>query len=133
MFVNSGTGSLALRPLEQQVIASLLPLAFWWVNHKQTYRQEADGGYLWSLKANANGAKNISIPWKFEAHPADLAGSSFFSHQLEQQGCKQSLNCFIKPPSDLNKKASSLLALGIFVQHHALRPTISTYPISFAE
>ena len=23
---------------------------FWWVNHKQTYRQEVNGGYLWSPK-----------------------------------------------------------------------------------
>ena len=35
-------------------------MAFWWVNHKQTYQQETDGGYIWSPKVNANGAKNIS-------------------------------------------------------------------------
>ena len=35
-------------------------MAFWWVNHRQTYRQETDGGYIWSPKANANGARNIS-------------------------------------------------------------------------
>ena len=31
-------------------------MAFWWVNHKQTYRQETDGGYIWSPKTNANGS-----------------------------------------------------------------------------
>ncbi|MGA1304234.1 MAG: HNH endonuclease [Cyanobium sp.] len=35
-------------------------MAFWWVNHKQTYRQETEGGYIWSPKANANGASNVS-------------------------------------------------------------------------
>ena len=35
-------------------------MAFWWVNHKQTVRQETEGGYLWSPKQNANGAKNVS-------------------------------------------------------------------------
>lgn len=35
-------------------------MAFWWVNHKQTYRQETDGGYIWSPKTNANGARNTS-------------------------------------------------------------------------
>jgi len=35
-------------------------MAFWWVNHKQTYRQETDGGYVWSPKSKANGAPNIS-------------------------------------------------------------------------
>jgi hypothetical protein len=32
----------------------------WWVNHKQTCRQETDGGHIWSPKANANGARNVS-------------------------------------------------------------------------
>jgi hypothetical protein len=35
-------------------------MAFWWVNHKQTVRQETEGGYVWSPKANANGARNVS-------------------------------------------------------------------------
>ncbi len=35
-------------------------MAFWWVNHKQTYRQETDGGYVWSPKTKANGTLNIS-------------------------------------------------------------------------
>lgn len=35
-------------------------MAFWWVNHKQTVRQETEGGYIWSPKQNANGAKNVT-------------------------------------------------------------------------
>jgi hypothetical protein len=31
---------------------------YWWVNQNQTYRQEIEGGYLWSPKRNANGARN---------------------------------------------------------------------------
>ena len=30
----------------------------WWVNHKQTYRQEVDGGYIWSLKTRKDGSNN---------------------------------------------------------------------------
>ena len=30
----------------------------WWVNHKQTHRQELDGGYVWSPKTNRNGSRN---------------------------------------------------------------------------
>jgi putative restriction endonuclease len=33
-------------------------VAFWWVNHKQTYSAEVGGGYIWSPKANRNGSKN---------------------------------------------------------------------------
>jgi hypothetical protein len=32
--------------------------AYWWVNNKQTNRQEIGGGYLWSPKTNANGGRN---------------------------------------------------------------------------
>lgn len=31
---------------------------FWWVNQNQTYNDEVGGGFLWSPKKNANGAKN---------------------------------------------------------------------------
>lgn len=31
---------------------------YWWVNHKQTFRQEIDGQYLWSPKRKSNGARN---------------------------------------------------------------------------
>ena len=30
-------------------------MRFWWVNHKQTARQELGGGYLWSPKTEAGG------------------------------------------------------------------------------
>lgn len=33
-------------------------MRYWWVNHKQTARQEIDGGYLWSPRREANGARS---------------------------------------------------------------------------
>jgi hypothetical protein len=33
-------------------------MRYWWVNQNQTYRHEVAGGYLWSPKRNANGARN---------------------------------------------------------------------------
>ena len=33
-------------------------MRYWWVNHKQTVRQEIAGGYLWSPKRTAGGARN---------------------------------------------------------------------------
>ncbi|MGI3475821.1 HNH endonuclease [Providencia stuartii] len=32
--------------------------SFWWVNHKQTHRQEVEGGYIWSPTSKKNGAYN---------------------------------------------------------------------------
>lgn len=33
-------------------------MATWWVNHKQTYKHERNGGYIWSPKTMANGARS---------------------------------------------------------------------------
>lgn len=33
-------------------------MKYWWVNHKQTFRQEVDGEYLWSPKLEANGRRS---------------------------------------------------------------------------
>ncbi len=33
-------------------------MRYWWVNHKQTARQEIAGGYLWSPKREASGARS---------------------------------------------------------------------------
>jgi len=50
-------------------------------------------------------------------------GSSFFSHQFEQPRCIDALICSIKPPSDLNKKASTFLAEGVGGNVHNLAVT----------
>ena len=33
-------------------------MRYWWVNHKQTYSKEVEGGYIWSPKTNSNGSRN---------------------------------------------------------------------------
>lgn len=33
-------------------------MRYWWVNQNQTFKQESEGGYIWSPKRNANGARN---------------------------------------------------------------------------
>jgi hypothetical protein len=48
---------------------------YWWVNQNQTYRQEIDGGYLWSPKRNANGARNPFYEFMREVAPGDLVFS----------------------------------------------------------
>lgn len=50
-------------------------MAFWWVNHKQTVRQETEGGYVWSPKANANGARNASYDNLTRCQPGDVVYS----------------------------------------------------------
>ena len=47
-------------------------MRFWWVNQNQTYRQEVNGGYLWSPKRKANLAKNSFYDFMREVAPGDL-------------------------------------------------------------
>ena len=48
---------------------------YWWVNHKQTHRQELEGEYLWSPKKNQNGAKNVSYDNMTHVMPGDVVFS----------------------------------------------------------
>jgi hypothetical protein len=48
---------------------------FWWVNHKQTARQEIEGQYLWSPKTNSNGARNEFYNNMRRANPGDIVFS----------------------------------------------------------
>jgi len=45
---------------------------YWRVNQNQTFRQEIAGGYLWSPKRNANGARNPFYKSMREVSPGDL-------------------------------------------------------------
>lgn len=53
---------------------------FWWVNHKQTVKQEIAGGYLWSPKKEANGARSQFYENMREAAPGDMVISFAHSH-----------------------------------------------------
>src|SRR5579862_2245516 len=47
-------------------------MRYWWVNQNQTFRPEIKGGYLWSPKRNANGARNPFYESMREVSPGDL-------------------------------------------------------------
>lgn len=44
---------------------------YWWVNHKQTVRQEIDGGYLWSPKKMSNGGRSQYYEFMRLVRPGD--------------------------------------------------------------
>ena len=46
-------------------------MRYWWVNQNQTYRHEVPGGYLWSPKRNANGARNPYYDFMRVVMPGD--------------------------------------------------------------
>ena len=50
-------------------------MRYWWVNQNQTYDFEVNEGYLWSPKANKNGARNHSYDQMKNAGPGDTVFS----------------------------------------------------------
>jgi putative restriction endonuclease len=64
-------------------------MRYWWVNQNQTYRHEVQGGYLWSPKRNANGARNPFYEAMREVSPGDLV-FSFVDTRILAIGVAQS-------------------------------------------
>ncbi|HPU52050.1 MAG TPA: HNH endonuclease signature motif containing protein [Burkholderiaceae bacterium] len=50
-------------------------MRYWWVNQNQTFRQEIEGGYLWSPKRNKNGNRNPFYEFMREVAPGDIVFS----------------------------------------------------------
>lgn len=49
----------------------------WWVNQNQTYKHEVRGGYMWSPKTNANGARNPFYDNMTKVRPGDIVFSFY--------------------------------------------------------
>ena len=64
-------------------------MRYWWVNQNQTYHHEVQGGYLWSPKRNANGARNPFYESMREVAPGDLI-FSFMDTRILAVGIAQS-------------------------------------------
>ena len=47
-------------------------MRYWWVNHKQTFKKEFEGGYIWSPKTKKGGAFNQAYANLTYARPGDL-------------------------------------------------------------
>lgn len=74
-------------------------MRYWWVNQNQTFKQETQGGYLWSPKRNANGARNPFYENMREVAPGDLV-LSFYDTRIVAIGIAQSY-CWESPkPSE---------------------------------
>jgi putative restriction endonuclease len=90
---------------------SELVMRYWWVNQNQTFRQEFAGGYLWSPKRNANGAKNPFYESMREVAPGDLI-ISFVDTLLVAIGIALSY-CFEAPkPTEFGMTGSNWENIG---------------------
>jgi putative restriction endonuclease len=100
---------------------------YWWVNQNQTFRQEIAGGYLWSPKRNANGARNPSYEFMREVTPGDLV-FSFVDTRIVALGIVASY-CYESPkPAEFGEVGLNWEAIGWRVRvnfvslHEKIRP-----------
>ncbi len=86
-----GEGISIAEPLSFAPQSDIVTVAmrFWWVNQNQTFTQEVSGGYLWSPRRNANGARNPFYEFMREVAPGDLV-LSFQGTYIRAIGVAQS-------------------------------------------
>ena len=75
---------------------------YWWVNHKQTFRQEFGGKYVWCPKLKSNGSVNHFYETMREVQPGDLVYS--YANAAVQGFGFATTHCYSCPkPDDFGK------------------------------
>ena len=103
-------------------------LNYWWVNQNQTFRQETEGGYLWSPKRNANGGRNPFYEFMRAVIPGDLV-FSFQGTFIRAIGLVQSFAYAMPKPSEFGNAGANWNKTGWCVDvkyhhlDHQIRPT----------
>ena len=86
-------------------------MRYWWVNQNQTYRHEVQGGYLWSPKRNANGARNPFYEAMREVAPGDLV-FSFVDTRILAIGIAQSYSWESPKPQEFGNAGQNWENIG---------------------
>lgn len=86
-------------------------MRYWWVNHKQTFRHEIGGGYIWCPKTRKDGVRNHFYETLREVGYGDVVFSFAFG-QIQAMGTAVS-SCFSCPrPNEFGKVGDSWNELG---------------------
>ncbi len=102
-------------------------MRYWWVNQNQTYHQEVAGGYLWSPKRNANGARNPFYEFMREVAPGDLI-LSFQGTYIRRIGIARSY-CYECPkPAEFGAAGPNWDLIGWKVEVHYVDPIAEVRP-----
>jgi putative restriction endonuclease len=84
---------------------------YWWVNHKQTVWQEVEGGYLWSPKTEANGARSQFYENMREATPGDSV-LSFANAKISFVGVVSDYAISAPKPDEFGTTGTNWSAIG---------------------
>jgi hypothetical protein len=112
-------------------------MRYWWVNENQTYREELRGNFMWSPKANANGARNQFYENMREVAPGDIV-FSFYDGRIQAIGIVTGAAQTAPKPDfgsvGLNwclKKAGSFRSITALLRRRFDRRTTSTFYVIF--
>ena len=86
-------------------------MRYWWVNQNQTYRQEVEGGYLWSPKRKSNGHLNPFYETMREVSPGDLV-FSFADTRVQTVGFATSFAYEAPKPAEFGGAGRNWDAIG---------------------
>lgn len=86
-------------------------MRYWWVNQNQTYLHEVRGGYLWSPKRKANGARNPFYESMREIAPGDLI-FSFMDTRILAVGIAQSYSWESPKPQEFGNAGQNWENIG---------------------
>lgn len=90
--------------ISQYNLLNLSTRNYWWVNQKQTYKQEIHGGYMWSPKLNKDGSRSQFYDYMTEVKPGDFI-FSYYNGKLQQLGVAISNAVDVNKPTELEDKA----------------------------
>lgn len=83
----------------------------WWVNHKQTFKQETGGSYIWSPTVNRNGNRNISYDNMVHVHVGDLV-ISFANTAIRALGVAIGTAALVPRPEEFGKTGEAWKTYG---------------------
>jgi hypothetical protein len=86
-------------------------MRYWWVNHKQTFKQEFEGGYVWCPKRKKNGALNHFYETLREVQKGDLV-FSYAGAALQGVGVAQTPSYSCPRPDEFGKVGEAWDVLG---------------------
>jgi putative restriction endonuclease len=84
---------------------------YWWVNQKQTYRQEISGGYLWSPKRRADDTRNRFYDNMKEVAPGDVV-FSYWAGAIRAYGTLRSFGYDAPKPEEFGPAGRNWSRIG---------------------
>ena len=89
-------------------------MQYWWVNHKQTFKQEFEGGYMWSPKKMSNGGSSHFYNNMKKVSAGDIV-FSFANNRIQAVGSATSRCSSLSKPSEFGRTGDNWQNEGWYV------------------